>query len=1297
MQINLNKSEKAHLDIINESVSTKYDIMLIQEPYTTQFNAIRTPANFRPVAPKGIRTQESQIRSVIWVSKHLETKNWKILEIGNSNDITAIQLKGEYGKVTIFNVYNDCTHSRNETALREYLTLHRDAIADDDNTHMIWAGDFNRHHPLWDDDKDTHLFTPQALRNAEGIIELLAEFNMEMTLPKGTPTLQHMRTKRFSRPDNVFCTTALRPLITKCEVTPQHRPTSTDHFPIVTHIELPQTRIPPDPSYNFRVADWEEFRKSLTEKINTIPQPGQITDSNQLKTAGNDLTRIIQATIQEKITQSKPRPDAKRWWNGDLTKMRRKLNRLRTESYNYRAIANHSSHRELRRKSKIYGNAIISAKRAHWNEYLEEMTASDIWTANKYLKNPVGDGGMPRIPTLKTKNKEGVESEVNDNNDKAKLFAKTFFPTPPENPEGEEIPQNYPEPLQDPPLPDKTQIERAIRKLKPYKAPGPDGIPNIVLQKCYDIIADHLLYIYRAILELEDYYTPWKEFTTVVLRKPDKPNYELPKAYRPIALISTLAKVLTTIVAENMSRLVETHQLLPKTHFGGRPGRTTTDAVHYLAHKIKKAWADNQVVSALFLDMEGAFPNAVKDKLIHNLKKRRIPEVYVNFIKNLLTDRKTKLKFDDYISEAINVDNGIGQGDPLSMILYIIYNADLLEITDYNDTEDALGYVDDIALLAIGSNLEETTEKLRNLMEKEGGGLEWSKSHNSRFEISKSAVLHFSRKTVSDPEEEGQRIPLPRPPLIVNHQTIQEVQSYKYLGIQIDSQLRWKEQVQRSIANATKWLLQYRRLTRPSSGTSAKLMRQLYISVALPKISYGIDVWYTPPSKQAGQTRNSGSARALRQLQKVQRIASLAITGTLRSTPTDFADAHAGLLPIELSLLKATHRAAVRICTLPHTHPLHSIITSIKADPPKKHPSPLANLLRIFKLRTKNIETITPRAQCNIRQPNYLVNVAGSREESIKQEKEDKADYKIFSDGSGMDEGVGAAAILYSKGRLTPIRELKYFLGSPSKHNTYEAEAVGAILATWILNRSPETVGKNVSLYIDNQAIISSMKNLKASSGQYLIKQLTLLANNLGCNLAVKWISSHSKVRGNEKVDELAKNAANRHSSERARLPQILRSPLPISASATRQTFHSKLKDRWKENWEDSTRYGRMAGIDDNFPFNSFRRRTNTLSRLQASLMTQIRCGHIPLNSYLFRINRSETDICQACIDEDDNVGCRETVKHYIFECEAYRGEREELEGKITRSHLNLRDIMSNTDRMIALASYISKTGRFKK
>ena len=215
---------------------------------------------------------------------------------------------------------------------------------------------------------------------------------------------------------------------------------------------------------------------------------------------------------------------------------------------------------------------------------------------------------------------------------------------------------------------------------------------------------------------MNTYYDPWREFTTVVLRKPGKPSYEVPKAYRPIALISTTAKVLSSIVAENLSQVVETNQLLPKNHFGGRPGRLTTDAVQYLVHRICETWQSNKVISVLFLDVEGAFPNAVTTQLIHNLKKRRIPTAIVNFVEKLLTNRKTRLKFDDYISDIINITNGIGQGDPLSMLLYILYNADLLNLPDDPTNEDALGYVDNIALISVGEDFEETTNSLRNLM-----------------------------------------------------------------------------------------------------------------------------------------------------------------------------------------------------------------------------------------------------------------------------------------------------------------------------------------------------------------------------------------------------------------------------------------------------------------------------------------------------------------------------------------------------------------------------------------------------
>jgi len=239
---------------------------------------------------------------------------------------------------------------------------------------------------------------------------------------------------------------------------------------------------------------------------------------------------------------------------------------------------------------------------------------------------------------------------------------------------------------------------------------------------------------------------------------------------------------MTLIVAENISHLVEEHYLLLETHFGGRPGHTTTDAVHYLVYKIKDTWRRDKVVSILFLNVEGAFSNVVTKQLIHNLHCRHIPEVYVKLIQNLLTNRKTVLKFDNFVSELININNGIGQGDPLSMILYIIYNAGLLELVDKDNDEDALGYV---AILAIGNDLDNTTDKLSEIMNGRDGGLNWSRTHNSKFEISKSVIMHATRARSDDNEYPGGH-----PQLELDGQLVEEVESFKYLGIHVDNKLR---------------------------------------------------------------------------------------------------------------------------------------------------------------------------------------------------------------------------------------------------------------------------------------------------------------------------------------------------------------------------------------------------------------------------------------------------------------------------------------------------------------------------
>ena len=103
-QINLNKSEKAHLDLINAKLSKKYDIILIQEPHTIKFNKIRMPPNFRLVFPSHQIANQEPVHSVIWVNRCINTNKWTILNIPDTNNITAIQLTNNKGVTSIFNM-----------------------------------------------------------------------------------------------------------------------------------------------------------------------------------------------------------------------------------------------------------------------------------------------------------------------------------------------------------------------------------------------------------------------------------------------------------------------------------------------------------------------------------------------------------------------------------------------------------------------------------------------------------------------------------------------------------------------------------------------------------------------------------------------------------------------------------------------------------------------------------------------------------------------------------------------------------------------------------------------------------------------------------------------------------------------------------------------------------------------------------------------------------------------------------------------------------------------------------------
>jgi ribonuclease HI len=779
----------------------------------------------------------------------------------------------------------------------------------------------------------------------------------------------------------------------------------------------------------------------------------------------------------------------------------------------------------------------------------------------------------------------------------------------------------------------------------------------------------------------------------VVLRKPGKPAYDTPKAYRPIALLNTIGKLLTAIVTEDLMYMTEKHHLLPANHFGGRPGRMTTDSLHLITNRIKGAWHRKKVATILFLDIEGAFPNAATDRLLHNMRKRRVPEEYVQFVGRMLAERRTRLSFDDFISDWVPIDNGIGQGDPISMILYLYYNADLVDVASAKG-QSAVAFVDDANLYAEGNTYEEAYKSLSDMLLKPGGAKEWTQTHHSKFEKTKLAIVCFSRRRMPDPTQPGKSKPETHPNFIYEDVSIQPQGSHKFLGVIFDEELRWRAQAEKAVAKAAKWTLLFRRLTRPSTGVRMGLMRQLYCAVAIPKFSYAADVWYTPIHRPEGKKKARGSVSVVRKLTSLQRIATIAITGAMRTTATDTLEVHANIMPVELLLLNVCYRAALRMASLPESHPLHKPVRSCARRLVKRHPSPLHTLYHVFSINPNTQETVTPASHAPDTPPRFTTNIADSREESKADNVADKADVKVYADGSGIDGNVGAAAVLYKNGKRT--RSLKYQLGTLKEHTTYEAEAVGVTLALELI--AHERGIATATILLDNQAVIQSLSHVRAKPAQHIISEAHDMANRMVAstrrrriNLNIAWISGHDDVEGNEEADKEAKKAAAGEGNQMSQLPAYLsQTTLPRSITAMRQAFGSELHQMWRNRWITSPRYTRMAQIDDKLPSKKFHKTLAGLTRAQSSLLIQLRTAHIPLNKHLHRIKRSPTPVCPACNRAD------ETVHHFLFDCRAHEHARSRLRHTLGRKSKSLTDLLGTPESMKTLMEYVARTERLK-
>ena len=238
------------------------------------------------------------------------------------------------------------------------------------------------------------------------------------------------------------------------------------------------------PPRNFCNVDWEKFEKALEAKLGRAGPPTRIRLPDEIESSCLKLTKSLQETIDEEVPTAELGIKAKRWWTKELTKLRQEANRKGRRASKYKDWPDHHTHAERKEASQHFHRTLEHTKRQHWRDWLEKADDPDIWTAHKYTSSPAGDGGKSRIPVLKAE-RNAQETSATTNEEKSKILAKTFFP--PRPPDDTPLQFVYPKPICDFDPISREQIKRQLAKLKPYKAPGPNGIPNIVLTKCANV------------------------------------------------------------------------------------------------------------------------------------------------------------------------------------------------------------------------------------------------------------------------------------------------------------------------------------------------------------------------------------------------------------------------------------------------------------------------------------------------------------------------------------------------------------------------------------------------------------------------------------------------------------------------------------------------------------------------------------------------------------------------------------------------------------------------------------------
>lgn len=322
----------------------------------------------------------------------------------------------------------------------------------------------------------------------------------------------------------------------------------------------------------------------------------------------------------------------------------------------------------------------------------------------------------------------------------------------------------------------ETEILKIINELKADAVPGHDGITCKIIKYCKHFFSYNLAILINKSIHFGIFPKVLKiGKVTPIYKTGDKSD---PSNYRPITVLPIISKIFEKVIQTRLNSFLNSINFISPAQYGFCAASSTEAACVNLLNDIQKGLDSkkNIQIGLLFIDLSKAFDTVPHNLLLQKITKLGIKSKEFLLFESYLRDRQQFVKCNNVFSSKQKIKCGVPQGAILSPTLFNIF---INDITKLPLKGKIIIYADDICLKYQNTNphiiVKEMEADLKILEE-------WFKSNKLSLNAKKTKFMIIGSRFVKN-----DNIVLPK----LNDSPIERVNEYKYLGLIIDTELKW--------------------------------------------------------------------------------------------------------------------------------------------------------------------------------------------------------------------------------------------------------------------------------------------------------------------------------------------------------------------------------------------------------------------------------------------------------------------------------------------------------------------------